>query len=1144
MPALVVAVVAFAASAAVSAAIGGVAGTIIGAVVGAVVSYGISAALGLNRPAKATSASKAADNKQSIRAPIAPRRVIYGTARVGGSIVYVCSAGPDQAQLYMVIVLAGHPCESIDRFWINEDEVPVDPVTGAVTVGKYANQVAITKFLGDQTEGDLGLAGVSPDGWSGAHVLRGCTYIRVSLYYSRNTFSGVPNVTALVRGKKDIVDPRTGIAGWTDNWALCVRDYLTSPFGMDATAAEIDDASFIAAANLSDEAVSLNEAGTEAQPRYRLNGSFGLDEKPIDISEAMLSAGAGSLVYIMGQYRLYGGAYTAPSASLDLSDPAGPIQVQTRPPRAEMFNVIGGTFVSPENFYQAAEFGQMRDDAAVAADGGEQPKQIDLPFVTDRTQAQRLARQMLLRSRNPVVVKVPLRYEWVSLCCWQVVSLTVPDLGWSNKAFRITAFEIDPTSAAVTATLQEEVAAAYAWLYDKFIPDGDNPENTLISPIDIPAPTGVTVSPSTALQGDGAVVPALLIEWVPSSHAFVTAHEVAWRVSGGGDGDWNTIQVNADTNRALISPVMVGTTYNVRVRAVASLARSQWTAAVDGTGAPDTEAPGLPTLITATGILRGVSLSWTLPTALDFAAVEVYENTINSTSGRYYVGQSSGSGFIRTGLPPSTQRWYWLRSRDRSGNLSAYVGPVNATSSVLLVDDIGDGIINTAKFAQGIKPVVIIPNLSAVADDGTVAVNALDNRLYTRVGGQWVPTVQALGPGGTLTSDQIESLAAAKLAGQITDTQITDGAISTPKLAAGSVVAGKIAGGAVTTEKLSVGGGNLIWNSCLTRATDGWVASQYGGSPSATLGSALANGLQTWVPRAIGGGYLHVPSAINSGQGAFTDWTPDTGQPGIPVVAGEKIQARALLGTHRCSGRLDVVFLDGFFAQVGGLSSTPTTSPLGGTEDNAFASHSIIGTVPATAVLAVLRLVMTGTSQNDPYLFFSKTMIGRAPANATEVADWTPGGVTEISGGQLRTNSVQAEVIAANAITTDKLAANSVTFGKVAAGAIRAEQIVAGEIKATHLAAEEIISQSIQVKDLIVGTEKITGNAITDISAISQHNNITVPRQDTHNVIQGVVGLTVTVPGNSDGRVIVMATPGVSYSLSPGETYVSPEGGS
>ncbi|HEY9155589.1 MAG TPA: hypothetical protein VIM69_10680 [Opitutaceae bacterium] len=122
---------------------------------------------------------------------------------------------------------------------------------------------------------------------------------------------------------------------------------------------------------------------------------------------------------------------------------------------------------------------------------------------------------------------------------------------------------------------------------------------------------------------------------------------------------------------------------------------------------------------------------------------------------------------------------------------------------------------------------------------GQIAYQELDGKLYTWDGTEWQPLVTASDvnfPDGftgvqivtTLpASDNFEGrivylntdgklyrytasgwtreTAAADLTGQIISTQISDGAVSTPKLAAGSVVASKIAANAVTSDAILAG---------------------------------------------------------------------------------------------------------------------------------------------------------------------------------------------------------------------------------------------------------------------------------------------------------------------------------------------------
>jgi hypothetical protein len=83
---------------------------------------------------------------------------------------------------------------------------------------------------------------------------------------------------------------------------------------------------------------------------------------------------------------------------------------------------------------------------------------------------------------------------------------------------------------------------------------------------------------------------------------------------------------------------------------------------------------------------------------------------------------------------------------------------------------------------------------------GLPGTNLFDGRIVY-IGGKLWRYVGVPGSGGYWTA----AVPAADITGQIISTQITDGAISTPKLAAGAVVAGTIAAGAVTTDALLAG---------------------------------------------------------------------------------------------------------------------------------------------------------------------------------------------------------------------------------------------------------------------------------------------------------------------------------------------------
>src|SRR6185503_12405946 len=119
----------------------------------------------------------------------------------------------------------------------------------------------VKKFTGADNQA------ASPDlvaevpGWDASHTLSGISYVYVRLQYDPSIFSsGIPNISAVIKGKK-VYDPRNDTTAWSDNVALCIRDYLTNDYGFNCLNDEINDDYFSAAANHCDESVALTTGG-------------------------------------------------------------------------------------------------------------------------------------------------------------------------------------------------------------------------------------------------------------------------------------------------------------------------------------------------------------------------------------------------------------------------------------------------------------------------------------------------------------------------------------------------------------------------------------------------------------------------------------------------------------------------------------------------------------------------------------------------------------------------------------------------------------------------------------------------------------------------------------------------------------------
>jgi len=458
---------------------------VIGAAAGAVVAYAgnslVASLMGPKKPSFDASAS-AEDAKRTVRSEVAPRRIVYGYRRVSGPLIYAASTGDKNEYLHLVVPLADHAVQEIAAVWIGSDAILSADIgaNGVVTAGKYADKVRIKRYLGTQTTADADLIAESPDGWSSNDKLTGVAYVYVRLQFEPDLFqNGIPSISADVLGKK-LLDPRTNTTSYSTNWALVIYDYLRGAHGIAATDDEIDLASIITAANLSDENVQITAAGA-TQKRYELNGTFTLDEKPLDVLERMLACGGGALVYTAGKYRLYGGAYTTPTATLTADDLAGAVEVVTRPPRRELFNSVRGNYINNNAYWQAAPFPPVELASAITEDGEQIWRELELPLILDQTRAQRLAKQLLYRSRQGITIRVPVKYANLNLAVWQTVSVTLDDLGWSAKPFRIMSWSFTPESGIIALTMQEEQVSSYAWTYDEASAAPNFPDTTLSS---------------------------------------------------------------------------------------------------------------------------------------------------------------------------------------------------------------------------------------------------------------------------------------------------------------------------------------------------------------------------------------------------------------------------------------------------------------------------------------------------------------------------------------------------------------------------------------------------------------------------------------------------------------------------------------
>jgi hypothetical protein len=627
----------------------------------------------------------------NVRSSTAPRQLIYGQSLVGGVMFYAATTGSTNEYLHTVFGLADHQIQSVEKVYFGDEDVGT--VSGSVSSGRYSGKARIQNSLtGGTAYADLVTETAAlTNKWTSSHKLTGISSVYVRMQYDTSIFTSIPTVRALVKGKL-VYDPRSTTTAWSDNPALCIRDYIMSEYGMRVTSDEIDSASFIAAANICDETVTVKTAVT--QKRYTLNGVVDTSKSPREVLQDMLSTCAGMLIYSSGKYKLIVGAFSSPVQTITVDDLRGDVQLSCANEKANLFNRVAGVFADADKLYSATEYPAIASSTFKTQDGNEElSAQLDLNFTTNYLEAQRLAKINLLKSRQGIVVSISCKPTCLNITAGDVVALTIAQLGWSGKYFRVMEWKLNE-DIGVDLVLKEEDSTAYDWSTSDAQDNAPNTSLTLIQPQ--AAPTGLTATNQNLSLPDGTILPGVRVNWTAVSSAYVTGYELQFKLFS--DTLWQSI-FTSQTVYDYAGQQDVALVYNIRVRAIFSDKEGPFSTTINHTLSGDTTAPSAPTSLSAVGSAKTIQLSWTNPTAADWFYNEIWENSTNNSATATKIGEVSSSTFARSGLPASTTKYYFLKAVDFSRNVSGFSTGASATTDAAAAS--GDnGISSITAFIQ------------------------------------------------------------------------------------------------------------------------------------------------------------------------------------------------------------------------------------------------------------------------------------------------------------------------------------------------------------------------------------------------------------------------------------------------------------
>ena len=673
-------------------------------------------------------------------------QIIYGEARVGGVRVYDSSTGESNEYLHRIMAFAGHEVDSYTAIYLDDEPLTIDSETGEVTAPeKYVGFVRVLTRKGGSDNGtaiqelidDTADLASNAGKWTAAHKLQGIAYVYVRFKYDQNAFpNGVPAISAKIRGKK-VYDPNTDTTAWSDNPALCVRDYLTSDYGLAQPDSRIDDLKVIDAANICDQTV-------EGQSRYTCNGAFTTAGQPAQIITDLLSSMGGLVWYGQGKWRMKAAAWSTPSLSFNDDDLRSSISLSTRHSRRDNFNTVKGTFAGDETDWQATDYPLVTDPAYVTADNGiVNTLDFPLPFTSNQLTAQRVARIALNRNREQLTFKASFGLRALEVQVGDFINISNERFGWTDKAFEVVEWTFGLTQdndIQVNMTLREISEAVFTGQNGEII-EGNN--TTLPDPSSNLAITNLAANGAGQVQPDGTFIETAIVTWDAVSNAFVDYYEVEWRAS-------YTSSYNSTTttdNTIELTPLVSDVAYIIRVRAVTvSGIKGDW-ASVSFTAGQDNSDPALPTQISAEGGFEYIKLAWTNPADADFSHVEIWENDTDTLTGSTQVGISTGDTFVRTNLGTDVRKYYFLRSVDYTGNTSSYTTDANWTSgsntavTSFIDNNAFEGNVYSLFKEQGLYAIEDVDTLPASGSfDGEKVYNRADGKLYRwSTEPSWVP---------------------------------------------------------------------------------------------------------------------------------------------------------------------------------------------------------------------------------------------------------------------------------------------------------------------------------------------------------------------------------------------------------------------
>lgn len=415
---------------------------------------------------------------------VEPSRIIYGTNRVSGmNVIPPWTSGDNNQYLHQVLVFCRHEVSGFGDVYFNDDVIHHSDIrsvsntlgSGRVLSGQYQDAAWIRRRVGNASQAvDYILNQAFPTEWDSNHRGLGVAHACLQFLFDEEKFpQGKPEASFVIDGKI-IYDPRIDTGGLGDdptnnafrafssNPALILADYLIDTrLGLGEDKSRIDWVLVAVAANICDENVLIPPASPAThQKRYTCNVVLEValsDEEMRNNITLLAAAMLGQAVFTNGQWRMFAGAASTETFTLDADDLAGNFTIRTEVPSNEKYNYVRGQFVDAARGYQLSEFEPRSNAAYEVEDLNKQlPKEVNFTTCTNQYEAQRNAMVILKRSRRRKQLIAEFAMSAYKMRVWDVGTMTMDEMLWDEQLVRCTSWVFGPSGTIQVTFLEEE----------------------------------------------------------------------------------------------------------------------------------------------------------------------------------------------------------------------------------------------------------------------------------------------------------------------------------------------------------------------------------------------------------------------------------------------------------------------------------------------------------------------------------------------------------------------------------------------------------------------------------------------------------------------------------------------------------------